>query len=100
MPAERAGVASAVFNASREVAGLFGITIIGVILRARETAEIHVGHSAVSAFLSGYRLGLIVAGILVCAGGIAAWLALRDLTSRSGPRRSLGARRKRGSRRP
>ena len=81
MPADRAGVASAVFNASREVAGLLGITVIGVILRARQTAEIHLGHPAITAFLSGYRLGLVVAGILVSGGGIAAWLALRNLSS-------------------
>jgi EmrB/QacA subfamily drug resistance transporter len=82
MPADRAGVASAVFNASREVAGLLGITIIGVILRARQTAELHQGHAAVTAFLGGYRLGLIVAGLLVAAGGIAAWMALRNLPSK------------------
>jgi EmrB/QacA subfamily drug resistance transporter len=82
MPADRAGVASGVFNASREVAGLLGITIIGVILRARQTTELHAGHSAITAFLSGYRLGLVVAGILVMSGGIAAWLALRNLPSK------------------
>ena len=81
MPTDRAGVASAVFNSSREVAGLLGITIIGVVLRARQTTEIHLGRTAITAFLSGYRLGLIVAGILVCTGGIAAWLALRNLPS-------------------
>ena len=81
MPADRAGVASAVFNASREVAGLLGITIIGVILRARQSTELHAGHPALGAFLSGYRLGLVVAGILVSTGGIAAWLALRNLPS-------------------
>jgi EmrB/QacA subfamily drug resistance transporter len=83
MPTDRAGVASAVFNASREVAGLLGITIIGVILRARQTTELHLGHPALTAFLSGYRLGLVVAGILVSSGGIAAWLALRNLPSRA-----------------
>jgi EmrB/QacA subfamily drug resistance transporter len=84
MPAEREGVASAVFNASREVAGLLGITVIGVILRARQSAELHAGHSAATAFLGGYRLGLIVAGILVGAGGIAAWTALRNLAPSQG----------------
>ena len=79
MPVDRAGVASGVFNASREVAGLLGITVIGVILRARQTSEIQAGHPAITAFLSGYRLGLVVAGILVSSGGIAAWLALRNL---------------------
>ena len=81
MPADRAGVASAVFNSSREVAGLLGITIIGVILRARQTTEIDLGRPTIAAFLSGYRLGLVVAGILVSSGGIAAWVALRNLGS-------------------
>jgi EmrB/QacA subfamily drug resistance transporter len=81
MPPERAGVASGVFNASREVAGLLGITVIGVILRARQTTAVHAGHTPIAAFLSGYRLGLVVAAILVGAGGIAAWLALRNVPS-------------------
>jgi hypothetical protein len=78
MPADRSGVASAVFNASREVAGLLGITAIGVVLRIRENAELHLGHAPVTAFLSGYRLGLVLAGLLVTAGAVAAWLSLRD----------------------
>jgi hypothetical protein len=49
--------------------------------RARQTTELHLGHPPLSAFLSGYRLGLVVAGLLVCSGGIAAWLALRNLPS-------------------
>jgi EmrB/QacA subfamily drug resistance transporter len=77
MPTERAGVASAVFNASREMAGLLGITVIGVVLSARRSAEIKVGHTPAAAFLSGYRLGLIVAAALVATGGVVAWVALR-----------------------
>jgi predicted MFS family arabinose efflux permease len=81
MPADRAGVASAVFNASREVAGLLGITVIGVVLRARETSELRLGRAPEAAFLGGYRLGLVVAGLLVGAGGVVAWRALRAATA-------------------
>jgi EmrB/QacA subfamily drug resistance transporter len=77
MPSDRAGVASGVFNASREMAGLLGITIIGVVLRARSSAQAHAGRAPETAFLSGYRLGLVVAGVLVAAGGVVAWFALR-----------------------
>jgi EmrB/QacA subfamily drug resistance transporter len=77
MPTGQAGVASAVFNASREMAGLLGITIIGVVLTARRSAEISTGVSPTAAWLSGYRLGLIVAALLVAAGGVVAWVALR-----------------------
>jgi EmrB/QacA subfamily drug resistance transporter len=79
MPAERSGVAAGVFNASREMAGLLGITIIGVIVTAREHTQLRDGHPYLTSFLSGYRLGLVVAGVLVAAGGLIAWLALRGI---------------------
>ena len=78
MPTERAGVASGIFNAGREVAGLLGITVIGAILTARQSAAAHAGHTAVDSFLTGYRTGLVVAAVLVAAGGVAAFLALRS----------------------
>lgn len=77
MPADEAGVASAVFNASREMAGLLGITVIGVVLTARQSAQARLGRSPLASFLSGYRLGLVVAATLVAAGGVVAWLSLR-----------------------
>jgi EmrB/QacA subfamily drug resistance transporter len=77
MPESQAGVASGIFNASREVAGLLGITVIGAILTARQSAVVAAGHPPLDGYLSGYRLGLIVAGALVAAGGVAAFLALR-----------------------
>jgi MFS family permease len=77
MPESDAGVASGIFNASREVAGLLGITVIGAILTARQSVAEHAGHDAVDSFLSGYRAGLLVAAVLVAAGGAAAFLALR-----------------------
>jgi EmrB/QacA subfamily drug resistance transporter len=77
MPAGQAGVGSAVFNASRELSGLLGITVIGAILLARQSAVLGAGTTPLDAFLSGYRLGLVVAAALVVAGGLAAWFALR-----------------------
>ena len=77
MPTEKAGVASGIFNAAREVAGLLGITVIGAILSARSSAAARAGHDAVGSFLTGYRTGLLVAGVLVAAGGVAAFVALR-----------------------
>jgi EmrB/QacA subfamily drug resistance transporter len=77
MPRDEAGVASGIFNASREVSGLLGITVIGAILTARQGAAARSGDSPVDAFLSGYQLGLLVAAVLVVAGGVAAYLGLR-----------------------
>jgi EmrB/QacA subfamily drug resistance transporter len=78
MPEAQAGVASGIFNASREIAGLLGITVIGAILTARQSAVARAGHTPMDAYLSGYRLGLIVAAVLVAAGGVAAFVALRQ----------------------
>jgi EmrB/QacA subfamily drug resistance transporter len=77
MPTSQAGVASAVFNASREVAGLLGITVIGAVLTSRQGAALADGHTPVDAFLTGYRAGLLLAAALVVSGGAAAFAALR-----------------------
>jgi predicted MFS family arabinose efflux permease len=77
LPGERAGIASGLFNASREVAGLLGITVIGAIVSARQSTALRGGSAPLDAFLSGYRLGLLVSAALVAVGGLAAWLALR-----------------------
>jgi len=50
--------------------------VIGVVLASRQDSLLRMGHSPVSAFLSGYRLGLVVAAILVAAGGVAAFFGL------------------------
>jgi EmrB/QacA subfamily drug resistance transporter len=84
MPGAKAGVASGIFNAAREVAGLLGITVIGAILTARQSSVLRAGHAPVDAFLSGYRIGLLVAALLVAAGGVAAYVGLRA-TKRQGP---------------
>ena len=82
MPVEQAGVASGIFNAAREMAGLLGITVIGVILTSRQSSALREGSASVDAFLSGYRLGLLVAAALVLAGGVAAFFALRHTSQR------------------
>jgi EmrB/QacA subfamily drug resistance transporter len=83
MPAGRAGIASAVLNASREVSGLLGITVIGAVLRTRETFALRHGATPLSAYLSGYRSGLLVTVVLVAAGAVVAFVALRRMPRHS-----------------
>jgi hypothetical protein len=80
MPREEAGVASGIFNASREVSGLLGITVIGAVLTARQSVLLSAGQSPVDAFLGGYRAGLLLAAALVALGGVAAYFGLRRRT--------------------
>jgi len=79
MPPERSGIASAVLNASREVSGLLGITIIGAVLRTGQAAALSHGATPVHAYLSGYRQGLIVTVALVAAGAAVSFAALRRM---------------------
>jgi len=76
-PASRAGVASALLNASREVAGLLGITVIGAVLRTRQAAALRAGAGPVRAFVDGYHTGLLVTIALLAAGVVISYLTLR-----------------------
>jgi EmrB/QacA subfamily drug resistance transporter len=79
MPQERSGMASALLNNSREVAGLLGITVIGAVLRSRQGAALHQGTAPGPAFLDGYHAGLAVTIALIVAGVVVSYLALRRL---------------------
>jgi hypothetical protein len=79
MPPERSGVAAALLNASREVAGLLGITLIGAVLRSRQGDALRHGHGASASFLAGYHAGLAFTVALVALGVIVSYVALRRL---------------------
>jgi EmrB/QacA subfamily drug resistance transporter len=85
MPTERSGVASALMNASREVAGLLGIMIIGAVLRSRQGSALHHGANPGVAYLDGYHAGLVVTVALIAAGAVISYLALRRI-----PRQAAG----------
>jgi EmrB/QacA subfamily drug resistance transporter len=76
-PQARAGVAAALLNDSREVAGLLGITVIGAVLRSRQAAALRSGSDAAHAFVAGYHTGLWVTIALLAAGVIISYVTLR-----------------------
>jgi hypothetical protein len=80
MPAERSGVASALLNASREVAGLLGITVIGAVLRSRQGSALQHGATPGVAYLDGYHAGLFVTVALIAAGAVVSYVALRRIS--------------------
>jgi EmrB/QacA subfamily drug resistance transporter len=83
MPPERSGIASALLNASREVAGLLGITIIGAVLRSRQGSALQHGAHPATAYLDGYHAGLMVTVALLAAGAVASYFALRGTSGQT-----------------
>jgi EmrB/QacA subfamily drug resistance transporter len=77
MPSARSGIASALMNSSREVAGLLGITVIGAVLRSRQSVALRHGVGTGHAYLDGYHAGLLVTVALVAAGSVVGYLSLR-----------------------
>jgi len=83
MPPERSGIASALLNASREVAGLLGITIIGAVLRSQQGSALQHGAHPATAYLDGYHAGLMVTVALLAAGAVASYFALRGTSGQT-----------------
>ena len=79
--AEQAGIASALLNASREIAGLLGITLIGAVLRGRESSALRGGASSANAFIDGYHAGLWVTIALLAVGVVLSYVTLRPRAS-------------------
>jgi EmrB/QacA subfamily drug resistance transporter len=77
VPTEQAGIASALFNASREVAGLLGVTVVGAVLRSSESAALRSGTRPAQAFIDGYHSGLWLTIGLLAAGVVLSYLTLR-----------------------
>jgi EmrB/QacA subfamily drug resistance transporter len=78
VPTDRAGVASALFNASREVAGLLGVTVVGAVLRSSESAALRSGTRPAQAFIDGYHSGLWLTIGLLAAGVVLSYVTLRQ----------------------
>ncbi|MFD8528376.1 MFS transporter [Streptosporangium canum] len=65
VPESRAGVAGGVFSVAREMSGLFGIAVVGVIV------------SGSASFTTGYATGLLTAAALVVVGAAVSLVTLR-----------------------
>ena len=90
VPADRSGVAAALLNASREVAGLLGITMIGAVLGTRRAAALRAGADPVHAFVDGYHTGLLVTIALLAAGVVVSFVTLRPRPAAAAGRGSAG----------
>jgi EmrB/QacA subfamily drug resistance transporter len=80
VPANEAGVGSAILNSMRQLGGSLGIAVIGAIMAQRLRSSLAAGESARAAFVTGFQSALLVAAIIAFAGVLTAVLLIRDPT--------------------
>ncbi len=89
VPEARTGTASGLVSAAREISGVFGVVLVGVVLTRTERSALAGGASSATAFLDGYHSGLRLAAACVLAGSVVALTTLRP----RGRHRALPTRR-------
>jgi EmrB/QacA subfamily drug resistance transporter len=72
VPVDKAGVGSAVLNASRQVGGSLGIALMGAIMAAEAG-----GVQSPEAFVDGFQSALLVAAAIAALGAIVAFMLIR-----------------------
>ncbi len=72
VPVDKAGVGSAVLNASRQVGGSLGIAIMGAIVAYQAG-----GRRTPEAFIDGFQSALLVAAVIAIAGAVVAFVLVR-----------------------
>ncbi|WP_420000177.1 MFS transporter [Streptomyces boninensis] len=77
VPKTRTGMASGVVSAAREVSGVFGVVLVGVVLTRRERSGLEAGLMPHEAFLRGYDAGLQLAAGCALAGAVVTAVTLR-----------------------
>lgn len=77
VPPSRNGMASGVVSAAREISGVFGIALVGVVLTHTRRTELAAGADPRTAFLDGYAAGLRLAAGCVLCGALVTFWALR-----------------------
>ncbi|MBR7678666.1 MFS transporter, partial [Streptomyces daliensis] len=77
VPESRSGTASGLVSTAREVSGVFGIVVVGVVLARRPGRRAGDGGTPDAAFLDGYETGLRLAALLVLCGSLVALATLR-----------------------
>ncbi|MEU9751837.1 MFS transporter [Streptomyces althioticus] len=77
VPSTRTGMASGLVSAAREISGVFGVVLVGIVLTRTERDALADGVAPHTAFLDGYDTGLRLAAGCVLLGALVSVVALR-----------------------
>ena len=86
VPVDKAGVGSAVLNASRQVGGSLGIALMGAIMAAEAN-----GVASAEAFVDGFQSALLVAAGIAVLGAVVAFTLVRPHEGAGRPAPGPGA---------
>jgi EmrB/QacA subfamily drug resistance transporter len=84
VPAADAGLGSGITNVSQQVAGAFGLAVLGTIATNRTAGLVADHHALAGALVSGYHLAFTIGAVSVIAGLVTAVVVLRA-PARSAP---------------
>lgn len=70
VPADKAGLAAALLNASQQIGGALGLAIFSAIATSRTNHLLETGHAPADAMTSGFERALLAAGIFLVAAAI------------------------------
>jgi len=79
VPADKAGLAAALLNASQQVGGALGLAVLSALATARAHNLLAAHASQADALTSGFQRALLVGGILLLAAAV---IALRTSNTR------------------
>jgi len=77
VPAADAGLGSGITNVSQQVAGAFGLAVLGTIATNRTAGLVADHHALAGALVSGYHLAFTIGAVSVIAGLVTAVVVLR-----------------------
>src|SRR5207248_8438086 len=80
VPADKAGLAASLLNASQQLGGALGLAILTAVATSQTRHELAAHSSASHALVSGFQRGLFVGSIFLVA---AAFIALRATNTRT-----------------
>jgi hypothetical protein len=83
VPAADAGLASGIVNVSQQVAGAFGLAILGTVATNRTQDLVAGGHALTDSLIAGYHLAFALGATAVAAGVMGALVLLRPRRTRT-----------------